>query len=143
MNRAVTFALVITASSLTLAAAHVPARADRDDHRTLRGAVLALPDTADRVGEWRVGDRVVQVDAATVVEEQSARTTEGHWAHLPTGALVHAPAWHPDLAHAAGFRRATPAEVGGVTLGSVVEVKLGGALGAETPVASKVEVKHP
>jgi hypothetical protein len=65
----------------------------------------------------------------------------GHWVHAPTGALVHAPAWDADLAHGAGFRPATRAEIGGVTLGSLVEVKLRRDVSGR-PVAAKVEVER-
>jgi hypothetical protein len=142
MKRIATFALVITATGLGLGlgTASVPAHADAEGSK-LRGTVLALPDTSDQVGDWKIGDRVVRVDAGTRIEERDRSRNDGHWVHAPTGALVHAPAWHADLAYRAGFRPATPAEIGGVTLGSLVEVKLRKDA-AGTPVAAKIEVER-
>jgi hypothetical protein len=140
MKRIATFALVITAVGFALGTARVPAYADHDAGK-LRGTVLALPDTPDQLGDWKIGDQVVRVDAGTRIEDRDRSRGDGYWIQATTGALVHAPAWDADLAYRAGFRPATSAEINGVTLGSLVTVKLR-ADAAGAPVAAKVEVER-
>ena len=78
-----------------------------DSATKLRGVVEQLPDTPDRVGEWRIDGHAVVVDAQTRIEERAVRAADGYWTQAAKGIVVHAP--RPPIAD----------EVGGVGLGRV------------------------
>ena len=122
MRHWITNAALVAGIALTfIAAGPVPARAGRPLPARLHGVIEQLPDTPDSVGRWTIDGHDVVVDSQTRLEERTDVRADGHWTHATTGFVLRAPAWGADDAHAAGFRPAIAAEVGGLTLGRPVK----------------------
>jgi hypothetical protein len=82
LGRAIRVALVVSA----LVVSGVPVVALADDEYEFRGTVESLPATSGWTGEWKVGGRVVRVDAATEVEQKEGPVAVGAYVEVE-GAL--------------------------------------------------------